>query len=71
MNVKDRFYNRRFREMGRSPPDWRMRSPSVEGRDNITRPERGPLGTGGVDATGVPHSVADLHYGVRPRRRAE
>ena len=37
LNVKDRAYNRQNREMARSSPDWRMRSPSVDGRDNITR----------------------------------
>ena len=58
MNVKDRSYNRQCREMDRSPPDWRMRPTSVDGRDNITRPERGPLGSGGVAATEVPHAVA-------------
>ena len=47
MNAKDRVYNRRGREVRRSSPDWRMRSPSDEGRDNTTRPERGPLGSGG------------------------
>ena len=47
LNVKDRAYNRQNREMARSSPDWRMRSPSVDGRDNITRSERGPLGSGG------------------------
>ena len=47
MNAKDRVYNRRSREVRRSGADWRMRSPSDEGWDNITHPERGPLGTGG------------------------
>ena len=36
-----------------------MRSPSVEGWDNITHLERGPLGTGGEAVTGNPHTVAD------------
>ena len=47
MIAKDRVYNRRCREVRRSCPDWRMRSPSDEGWDNTTRPERGPLGSGG------------------------
>ena len=47
MNAEDRVYNRQGREVRRSSPDWRMRSPSEEGRDNTTRPERGPLGSGG------------------------
>ena len=34
------------REKRRRSFHWRMRSISEEGRDNITRPERGPLGTG-------------------------
>jgi len=35
-------------EVSRRLPDWRMRSPSVEGGDNTTLPERGPLGPVGV-----------------------
>ena len=35
-----------------------MRSLSEEGRDNITHPERGPLGTGGDALAGDPHTVA-------------
>ena len=31
----------------------RMRSPSIDGRDNTARPERGPLGTGGDGAADV------------------
>ena len=52
MNGKDRAYNRRCREMAGSSPDWRMRSPSDEDRDNTTRSERGPLGAGGNDVAG-------------------
>ena len=55
MNAKDRRYNRRGREVRRSSSDWRMRSPSDEGWDNITHPERGPQGTGGgVEAKAPP-----------------
>ena len=60
MNVKDRAYNRRCREMAGSSPDWRMRSPSDDGRDNKTRTERGPLRSGGDDAAGGPHTEADF-----------
>ena len=51
MTVKDRLYNRLFRDMRRRSPHWRMRSPSDEGWDNTTHPERGPLGTGGCTAS--------------------
>jgi hypothetical protein len=47
LNAEDWPYNQLCWEMGRRIADWRMRSPSEEGRDNITRPERGPLGPGG------------------------
>ena len=60
MNVKDRSYNQLCWEMDRRKPDWRMRSPSVEGRDNITRPERGPLGPGGTVEAPAPHIEAGL-----------
>ena len=63
LNVKDRAYNRLCREVARSPPDWRMRSPSDDERDNITRSERGPLGAGGDVAADVPHSEAGPHFG--------
>lgn len=63
MNVKDRPYNRNYREMGRRKPDWRMRSASVEGEDTTTSPERGPLGPGGTVATKVPHFEADMPTG--------
>ena len=63
MNVKDRAYNRRCREMDRSPSDWRMRPASGDGRDNITHPERGPLGTGGAAAPDLPHAEAVLLSG--------
>ena len=53
MTVKDRLYNRLFRDMRRRSPHWRMRSPSDEGWDNTTHPERGPLGTGGCTASKV------------------
>ena len=52
MNAEDRVYNRQGREVRRSSPDWRMRSPSDEGWDNITHPERGPLGSGGGGEAG-------------------
>ena len=71
MNVKDRAYNRQCREMAWSPPDWRMRSSSDEVRDNRTRTERGPLGAGGGDAGGGPHTEAEFPCGGRGRRRTE
>ena len=56
--------------MGRSP-DWRMRSPSVDGRDNITRLERGPQGSGGgIAAEGAARS-GGTSIGGWCRRRAE
>ena len=63
MNVKDRAYNRRSREVVRSSPDWRMRPASGEDRDNTTRSERGPLGAGGGDAGREPHAVAAFPLG--------
>ena len=69
VNVKARSYNRRCREMERSSPDWRMRSPSDDGRDNRTRSERGPLGSGGDDTAGGPHAVAEFPCGGRGRLR--
>ena len=71
MNVKDRSYNPPCWEVGRRKPDWRMRSPSVEGRDNITRPERGPLGPGGAVEAPAPHIEAGLAVGGRRFRRRE
>ena len=38
--------------MKRRRPDWRMRPTSDDGRDNITRLERGPLGSGGDAVAG-------------------
>ena len=46
------------REVARSSPDWRMRSASEDVRDNTTRTERGPLGSGGDDAGREPHTEA-------------
>ena len=65
MDVKDRVYNWLCREMRRRSPDWRMRSSSVDGRDNITRLERGPQGSGGSAAT-----VWSAHRGGRSSRRS-
>ena len=48
MNAKDRLYNQGFWEVRRRSPDWRMRSRSDDGWDNITHPERGPQGPGGI-----------------------
>ena len=58
MNVEDHLYNRMTREMRWRSPHWRMRSPSVEGWDNTTHLERGPLGTGGETVVGNPHTEA-------------
>ncbi len=44
--------------MRRRRPDWRMRPTSGDGRDNITRPERGPLGSGGDVTAAVSHTEA-------------
>ncbi len=46
-------------EVRQRSSDWRMRSPSDEGGDNTTPPERGPLGPGGIRNAG----------GLRPQRR--
>ena len=37
-----------WREVERRAADWRMRPASEDGRDNTTRLERGPQGSGGV-----------------------
>jgi len=63
LNVKDRPYNQPCWEMGRRKPDWRMRSPSVEGGDTITPSERGPLGPGGAVEAEVPHFEAGVPFG--------
>ncbi len=55
-------------EVIRRLPDRRMRSPSVEGGDNITPPERGPLGPGGAAEVKVPYVEAGTPFG---RGRAE
>jgi hypothetical protein len=51
LNAKDRLYNQRSWEVRRRSPDWRMRSRSDDGWDNITHPERGPQGPGGIAIT--------------------
>ena len=71
MNAKDRVYNRRGREVRRSGADWRMRSPSDEGRDNTTPSERGPLGSGGGVKAGDRTLGRIIPYGERRRRRRE
>ena len=63
MNVEDRPYNQPCWEMGRRKPDWRMRSPSVEGGDTTTPSERGPLGPGGAVEAEVPHFEAGVPFG--------
>jgi hypothetical protein len=68
LNVEDRPYNQLCWEVGRRKPDWRMRSPSVEGGDTITPSERGPLDPGGAVEAEVPHVEAGIPSG---RGRAE
>ena len=63
MNAKDRPYNQRCWEMGRRDPDWRMRSGSRDGEDNITSLERGSQGPGGMVEVGVSHSDAKVPCG--------
>ena len=58
LNAKDRRYNQPCWEVRRRFPDWRMRSPSDEGRDNTTLLERGPLGSGGTSNVQGPHAEA-------------
>ena len=43
-----------WREVERRAADWRMRPPSDDGRDNITRLERGPQGSGGASGSAPP-----------------
>jgi hypothetical protein len=57
--------------MKRRSPDWRMRSPSDEGRDNRTLLERGPLGSGGTGSATGPHTEAGSLAGERASRRLE
>ena len=68
MNVENRPYNQPCWEVGRRKPDWRMRSPSVEGGDTTTPSERGPLDPGGAVEAEVPHIEAGIPSG---RGRAE
>jgi hypothetical protein len=56
-------YNQRRWEVRRREPDWRMRSPSDEGRDNRTLPERGPQGPVGLATSRAPHIEADSRLG--------
>jgi len=63
LNVEDRPYNQPCWEVGRRKPDWRMRSPSVEGGDTTTPPERGPLDPGGAGEAKVPHIEAGTPLG--------
>jgi hypothetical protein len=58
LNAKDRRYNQPCWEGRRRSPDWRMRSPSDDGRDNTTLLERGPLGSGGTSNVQGPHAEA-------------
>jgi len=51
LNAKDRLYNQGSWEVRRRSPDWRMRSRSDDGWDNITHLERGPQGPGGIAIT--------------------
>ena len=43
-----------WREVERRAAHWRMRPPSEEGRDNRTRLERGPQGSGGASGSASP-----------------
>ena len=43
-----------WREVERRAADWRMRPASEDGRDNITRLERGPQGSGGASGSALP-----------------
>ena len=58
-------------ERRRRSPDWRMRSPSEEGRDNTTLLERGPLGSGGTSHVKGPHTEAGSLADERASRRRE
>jgi len=70
-NATDRLYNQQSWEVRRRSPDWRMRSPSEEGRDNTTLLERGPLGSGGASHATGPHTEAGRLGGERTSRRLE
>ena len=61
--AKDRLYNRHRREVGRRWPDWRIGSPSGDGRENITQPERGPQGPGEVAKATIPYFDAGVPFG--------
>jgi hypothetical protein len=63
LTVKDRPYNQPCWEVGRRKPDWRMRSPSVEGGDTTTPFERGPLDPGDAGKAKVPHVEAGSPFG--------
>src|SRR5262249_59168827 len=57
--------------MRQRSPDWRMRSPSEEGRDNATLLERGPLGSGETGSAKGPHTEAGRPAGGRASRRLQ
>ena len=59
------------REVRRRRPDWRKRPSSVDGWDNTTRLERGPLGSGGDVVVGDFAHRGEATPGARHRRRAE
>lgn len=69
MNAKDCRYNQSSWERRQRSSDWRMRSPSEEGRDNRTLLERGPLGSGGTGNVEGPHTEAGSLPGGRTSRR--
>jgi hypothetical protein len=71
LNAKDCLYNQPRWERSQRSPDWRMRSPSEEGRDNRTLPERGPLGSGGTSFVKGPHTEAGSLAGDRPFQRLQ
>ena len=71
LNAKDSRYNQPCWEVRRRFPDWRMRSPSEESRDNRTLLERGPLGSGGTGNATGPHTEAGSLAGARASQRLE
>ena len=58
-------------KMKRRSPDWPMRPTSGDGRDNITRQERGPQGSGGDAAADGSARRGGISIGGWHRRRAE
>ena len=60
-----------WREVERRAVRWRMRPPSEDGRDNRTRPERGPQGSGRVRGQCIARTGAGETVTWQPHARSD